>query len=51
MRIYVLEYSSNYSNTAGSSSFYSKQEVNTFDANTANNINFKFFEYKSKLLG
>ena len=51
MQIYnVLEYSSIYSDMAGSSWFHSKDEVTTFDADAANNINFKSFGHKAKLL-
>ena len=41
----LLEYSSNWS------FFYSKNEAVNFDNNIADNDNFKFFKYKTKLLG
>ena len=46
-----IKYSSNYSETTGSSWFYSKNEVIDFNADIANTDNFKFFKYKAKLLG
>ena len=46
-----IEYSSNYSETTGSLWFYSKDEGTNFNADIANNNNFKSFEYKAKLLG
>ena len=52
MPMYSLkEYSSNYSETTGSSWFYSKDEANNFNNNIANTNNFKSFKYKAKLLG
>ena len=53
MLIYnLLEHSSNYSDTAGSLWFCSKDESSTFNIDTAyKNNNFKSFHYKAKLLG
>ena len=45
-----IEYSSNYSKTAGSLWFYSKDEATNFTANIANINDFKSFKYKAKLL-
>ena len=47
----LIEYSSKYSETTGSLLFYSKDEATNSNANIANDINFKSFEYKAKLLG
>ena len=47
----LIEYSSNYSETTGSLWFYSKDEVTNFNADIANDDNFKSFKYKAKLLG
>ena len=47
----MIEYSSNYFETAGSLWFYSKDEANDFNANIANTNDFKSFRYKAKLLG
>ena len=47
----LIEYSSNYSKTAGSLWFYSKDEATNFNNNLENTDNFKSFEYKTKLLG
>ena len=47
----LLEYISNYSNKTCSLRFFSKTEAANFNANIANNNNFKYFSYKSKLLG
>ena len=48
MPIYnLIEYSSNYSETTGSSWFYSKYEATNCNTDIANNNN---FEYKAKLL-
>ena len=47
----LIEYSLNYSETTGSLWFYSKDQATNFNADIANNNNFNFFEYKSKLLG
>ena len=41
----------NYSDTIGSLWFYSKDEANNFNANIENSNAFKYFEYKTKLLG
>ena len=46
----LLEYSSNYSDETGSLSFYSKDEVNNFNADIADDNAFKSFSYKVKLL-
>ena len=44
--------SSNYSETTGRSLWsYSKDEATNFNADIANNNNFKSFDYKAKLLG
>ena len=51
MPMYSLrEYSINYSETAESLWFYSKNEATNFNADTANDANFKSFKYKAKLL-
>ena len=47
----LLEYSSNYFQTTGSSWFYSKDETTNFNADIANYNIFKSFKYKAKLLG
>ena len=50
MPMYILiEYSSNYSETAGSLWFYSKDEAIGFNADIANTNNFKSLMYKAKL--
>ena len=41
----------NYSNTAGSLWFYSKDEATDFNDYIANTVDFKSFKYKAKLLG
>ena len=46
----LVEYSSKYSEAIGRMWFNSKDEATTFNTNNANN-NFKFFDYKAKLLG
>ena len=46
----LIEYSSNYSETTESLWFYPKDETTNCNAYIANNINFKSFEYKCKLL-
>ena len=46
----LIEYNSSYSETTGRLWFYSKDEAINFDADIANNNNFKCFEYKAKLL-
>ena len=52
MPIYnLIEYSSNYAETTGSLWFYSKDEATNFNADIANDNNFRFFKYKTKLLG
>ena len=47
----LIEYSSNYSETRGSLWFYLKDEVTDFNADVANDNNFKSFMYRTKLLG
>ena len=47
----LIEYSSNYSEATGSLWFYSKGEATHFNADIANDNNFKSFEYQVKLLG
>ena len=47
----LIENSSNYSETTGSLWFYSNDEATNFNADIANDDNFKSFEYKAKLLG
>ena len=47
----LIEYSSNYSEATGSLWFYSKNEAVRFNANVANDNNFKSSKYKAKLLG
>ena len=49
MKIYMLEYSSNYSDTRSSLRFYSKYKTNNVNVNIANTNAFKFFKYKAKL--
>ena len=52
MRMYnLIEYILNYSETTGSLWFYSKDEVNNYNANIANTNAFKSFKNKTKLLG
>ena len=46
----LIEYSSNYSKTAGSLQFYPKYELTNYNADIANYNNFKYFEYNDKLL-
>ena len=46
----LIEYNSNYSETAGSLWFYSKDKATDFNADIANNNNFKTFKYMAKLL-
>ena len=46
----LIEYSSNYSETTRSLWFYSKDEVTNFNADIANDDNFKSFKSKGKLL-
>ena len=45
----LIEYSSNYSEITESLWFYSKNEATNFNANIANDDNFKSFKYKAKL--
>ena len=47
----LKEFSSNYSETTGSSWCYSKNEATNINANIANTNNFKCFEYKAISLG
>ena len=47
----LTEHSSNYSEITGSLWFYSKDEATNFNADLADNVNFKSFKYKAKLLG
>ena len=47
----LIEYSSNYSETTGSLWFYSKDEASNFNANIANDNNFKSFKCKANLSG
>ena len=47
----LIEYSSNYSETRGSLWFYLKDEATDFNADVANDNNFKSFMYRTKLLG
>ena len=46
----LIEYSSNYYETTESLWFYSKDEATDFDADIAQDNNFKSFEFKAKLL-
>ena len=46
----LIEFSSNYSQTTGSLWFCSKDEATNFNADNANNNNFKCFKYKANLL-
>ena len=46
----LIEYTSNYSERTVSLWFYSKDEATDFNANIANNDDFKSFKYKAKLL-
>ena len=47
----LLEYSSNYSDTADRLWFYSKDVATNFNDDIAITNNFKFFKYKAKFLG
>ena len=47
----LIEYSPNYSETTGRLWFYLKEEATDFNANIANDNNFKSFKYKAKLSG
>ena len=52
MQMYnLIEYSSNYSETAGSLWFYSKDEKSNFNINIENTNSFKSFKHKASLLG
>ena len=44
----LIEYNSNYSETTGSLWFYSKDEATDYNADIANDNNFKSFKYKAK---
>ena len=46
----LLEYSSNFSDTASSLWFYAKDEVTKFNVDIEETNNFKSFKYKAKLL-
>ena len=46
----LIEYSSNYSETTGCLWFYLKDEATNFNADIANDNNFRSFKYKTKLL-
>ena len=46
----LIEYRSNYSEKTGSLWFYSKDEATNFNADIANDNNFKSFMYKAKSL-
>ena len=46
----LIEHNSNFSDTAGSLWFYSKDEATNFNANIADNDNFKSFSYRGRLL-
>ena len=45
----LIEYSSNYSETTASLWFYSKDKATNFNADIANDNNFKSFKYKTEL--
>ena len=47
----LIEYSSKYSKRTGTLWFYSKDKTVNFNADIANDDNFKSFKYKAKLLG
>ena len=47
----LLEYISNYSDTAGNLWFYYNEEAVNFGNDIANTNAFKSFEYKTKLIG
>ena len=47
----LIEYSSKYSKRTGTLWFYSKDKTINFNADIANDDNFKSFKYKAKLLG
>ena len=46
----LIGYSSNYSKARGSLWFYSKDKATDFNADIANDDNFKSFKYKAQLL-
>ena len=47
----LIEYSWNYSYTIGSLCFFTKDKTTIFGANIADDVNFKSFKHKAKLLG
>ena len=47
----LKEYSSNYFGPIGSLGFSSNNGASNFNVDIANDNNFKYFEYKTKLLG
>ena len=47
----MLEYSLDFSDTAGSLWFYSKNEAKNFNPDIADGNDFKYFKSKAKLLG
>ena len=47
----LVKYSWNFYETTGSLWFYSKDQTTNFNADIANNNNFKYFDYKAKLSG
>ena len=47
----LIDYNSNYSKPIGILRFYSKDEAPNFNADVANDNNFKPFGYKARLLG
>ena len=47
----LIEYSSNCSEKTGSLWFYSIDKTTSFNADIANNINFRSFDYKANSLG
>ena len=52
MSVYnLIEYNSNSFEATGGLLFYSKNKASNFDADVANNNNFKSFKYKAKVLG
>ena len=47
----LLEHSSNYFDTTGNLWFYSKAEATSFNNGIVDTNTFKFFKYKTKLIG
>ena len=47
----LIEYSSNYFGATWNLWFYSKDEATNFNVDIAKNNDFKYLEYKAKLLG